>query len=113
MSPRRVLAIAFATAVASLTVPAAEARAQAQPATSVGPTADAVAVGVRLVAAPDADDAALQDARRRNARPLTLMLVGAGGLIVGGFVGDDAGTVISIAGAVVLLYGFYELLQDR
>ncbi len=41
------------------------------------------------------------------------MLVGAGGLIVGGFVGDDAGTVISIAGAVVLLYGFYELLQDR
>lgn len=120
MPARHCLAVALAT----LTLTAMPARSQevtapgAAPAVTqstveaqatTAPTAIGMTVGVqRLITAPPV---AQDTVRVSRARPVALMLVGAGGLIVGAIVEDEAGTIISVAGAVILLYGLYRFLQ--
>lgn len=75
-----------------------------------GPRLADARAGVDIAPAPAADDALLQDnpTTRRGVRH---MIVGGAAIIVGGLIGDDAGTVVSIGGAALLLYGVYLYLQ--
>jgi hypothetical protein len=75
----------------------------------LGPTNDALAVGVRVtvpttsVAAPRANAGLGQSE--------ALMIVGGASILVGAIIGGDAGTVFMVGGAVVGLYGLYKYLQ--
>jgi len=49
--------------------------------------------------------------RKGYGQPIALMVVGGAALLTGLIIGDDAGTVIAVGGAVVGLYGLYQYLQ--
>ena len=76
-----------------------------------GPTIESAAVGVR--AAPMKPDASAP--RRRSSSGIghagALMVVGGGAMVAGSFMGGDPGTFFIVGGAVVLLYGLYQLVQ--
>jgi hypothetical protein len=76
-----------------------------------GPTIESAAIGVR--AAPMKLDAAAP--RRRTSSGIghagALMVVGGGAMVAGSFMDGDPGTVFIVGGAVVLLYGLYQLVQ--
>jgi len=95
-------------ATAELPAPAPQATPDA--AAPGGPRLAQARAGVDIAPAPIADDALLQDnpTTRRGVRH---MIVGGAIIIVGGLIGDDAGTVVSIGGAALLLYGVYLYLQ--
>jgi hypothetical protein len=76
-----------------------------------GPTADAARVGVSQ---PTSHELKVSSAAQRRAglgQPIALMVVGGAALLTGLIIGDDAGTVIAVGGALVGLYGLYEYLQ--
>ncbi|MFN2566061.1 MAG: hypothetical protein ABR499_13775 [Gemmatimonadaceae bacterium] len=86
------------------------ARHQAVPA---GPTVDRAAVGVRPLS-QETDSLADPFAQQRRAglgRPVALMVVGFGAVVVGLLIGDDVGTLIAVVGAAVGLYGLYHYLK--
>ncbi|HEY2853087.1 MAG TPA: hypothetical protein VGJ18_09595 [Gemmatimonadaceae bacterium] len=76
----------------------------------VGPTADALAVGVRpvIVASPTAPSARGSAGLGQSE---AMMIVGGAAILVGAIVGGNAGDVFMIGGAVVGLYGLYKYLQ--
>jgi hypothetical protein len=74
-----------------------------------GPTMRHAVAGVRQLDVARAVQA--QDVDRRRSRDVVLMIVGGAGIVVGSIVGDEAGTIITIAGAVMLLYGLYHFLD--
>ncbi|HEV7704533.1 MAG TPA: hypothetical protein VGO46_09580 [Gemmatimonadaceae bacterium] len=77
-------------------------------AVATGPSMDASALSPRLTS-----DAALStQAMRRPSRGsgVGLMIFGGAALITGLIIGDDAGTVIAVGGALVGLYGLYVYL---
>ena len=78
--------------------------------TAPGPTMDAASVAVRQ---PVSKDLKITNAapRRGYGQPVALMVVGGAALLTGLIIGDDAGTVIAVGGALVGLYGLYEFLQ--
>lgn len=92
-------------------LPAASGAQQAASAT--GPTLQSAAVGFHVneakVDASTRVTAALQ--RPRAGQDVAMMAVGVGAMIVGGLVGDTAGTIILIGGAAVALYGLYHYLE--
>ena len=90
------------TPIAPITLPEAE-----RP--RVGPTADALAVGVRpvIVASPTV----LARGNAGLGQNEALMIVGGAAILVGAIVGGDAGDVFMIGGAIVGLYGLYKYLQ--
>jgi len=86
----------------------------AAPATTVqtqrGPTLEAAAVGVRT--AP-INDASARSRRRSSGigHAGALMVVGGGAMVAGSFMDGDAGTIFIVGGAIILLYGLYQLVQ--
>jgi hypothetical protein len=75
----------------------------------VGPARDALTAGVRVsvpagTAQPMAASAGLSQSQ-------ALMIVGGAAILVGAIVGDTAGDVFMVGGAVVGLYGLYKYLQ--
>jgi hypothetical protein len=58
---------------------------------------------------PPADVAAAP--RKGYGQPVALMVVGGAAVLTGLIIGNDAGTVIAVGGAVMGLYGLYEYLQ--
>jgi hypothetical protein len=76
----------------------------------VGPTADALTVGVRpvIVASPTSPAARSGAGLGQNE---AMMIVGGAAILVGAIVGGDAGDVFMIGGAIVGLYGLYKYLQ--
>jgi hypothetical protein len=75
-----------------------------------GPTIESAAVGVR--AAPMKLDASAP--RRRSSgigHAGALMVVGGGAMVAGSFMDGDASTFFIVGGAVILLYGLYQLVQ--
>ena len=77
----------------------------------VGPTMDAARVAA---AEPRSQELTVTTAAQRRAglgQPIALMVVGGAALLAGLIIGDDAGTVIAVGGALVGLYGLYEYLQ--
>ena len=93
----------------ALTVPA---RGDAPSADSarVGPTVDAARVAA---SEPRSHELTITTAapRRGLGQPIALMVVGGAALLTGLIIGDDAGTIIAVSGALVGLYGLYEYLQ--
>lgn len=76
---------------------------------SVGPTMQASVAGVRTqvdVAPPFTPVAA-----KRVGRNPALMIVGGAAIAIGSIIGDDAGTVIMVGGAVTLLFGLWNFLH--
>lgn len=73
-----------------------------------GPTLNRAAAGVR-VTRTDAPPPAPQPAETRQNK--AMLVVGAAGLIVGAIIGDTAGTLIMVGGAVIGLFGLYKYLE--
>lgn len=110
---RLVAAALFVAAAAP--VAHAQSAAGAVPSPERGPTLSAATVGVRAGAPTLAQEAlgkapAFQS-NRSNRNALSLMIVGAAALLVGAVIGDDAGTIIMVGGAVVGLFGLYHFLN--
>ena len=75
-----------------------------------GPTIESAAIGVR--AAPVKLDASAP--RRRSSgigHAGALMVVGGGAMVAGSFMDGDPRTFFIVGGAVILLYGLYQLVQ--
>lgn len=84
----------------------------ADSAVTAGPTLGNATVGVRHVdASASAANAAPAAARGGRSNGEALMIVGGAAVLVGIVVGNNAGYAISIAGAVIGLYGLYQYLQ--
>ena len=69
-----------------------------------GPTMNSTAIAPRL--------GAMAAARRPFGLSQTLMIVGGAAFVAGAIIGDDAGTVMMVAGAGVGLYGLYLYLHE-
>ena len=116
----RVALIATLIAGSASSVHAQQALAPSTPRTDVttrapraaGPTTEAAAVAVRQPVSQEARSANTAMQRRRGyGQPIALMVVGGAALLAGLIIGEDAGTVIAVGGAVVGLYGLYQYLQ--
>ena len=94
--------------VADVPAPVADAPVAANLAVATGPSMDAATLSPRA-----SSDAALSTHSMRRATRgsgVGLMLFGGAALITGLIIGDDAGTVIAVGGALVGLYGLYVFL---
>lgn len=76
-----------------------------------GPTMSSAALAPRLDVSGE-DAAAMAAARRPFGLSQTLMIVGGAAFVAGAIIGDDAGTVLMVAGAGVGLYGLYLYLHE-
>ena len=97
-----------AVQVADVPAPVADAPVAANLVVATGPSMDAATLSPRV-----SSDAALSThAMRRPSRGsgVGLMIFGGAALITGLIIGDDAGTVIAVGGALVGLYGLYVYL---
>jgi hypothetical protein len=75
-----------------------------------GPMLNDAALAPRLDISGESADA-LAAARRPFGLSQTLMIVGGAAFVAGAIIGDDAGTVLMVAGAGVGLYGLYLYLH--
>jgi hypothetical protein len=76
-----------------------------------GPTVDAARAGVTQESSEELKVSSAAQRRRGLGQPVALMVVGGAALLAGLIIGDDAGTVIAVGGALIGLYGLYEYLQ--
>lgn len=104
-SPVRAQEASLATAPSS-TTPVAMDAAPAP----VGPTVSTATVAVRR-APVDASAPAAPAPARGQERGTALMIVGGAAILTGIVIGNGAGYAISVAGAVIGLYGLYQYLQ--
>ncbi|HET7623133.1 MAG TPA: hypothetical protein VFK39_14605 [Gemmatimonadaceae bacterium] len=86
-----------------------EAATPATPAAS-GPTLNSDALAPRLDIAGEKSKTVAADGRPFGLSQ-TLMIVGGAAFVAGAIIGDDAGTVMMVAGAGVGLYGLYLYLH--
>lgn len=101
-----------AAAAASLTLAAPAARAQTiaegSGVTTAGPTASAAALSPAFSLSDGTTPAAAAAYSRGGLdNGEKLMILGGAALITGAIIGDTAGTIIMVGGAVVGLYGLY------
>jgi len=75
----------------------------------VGPTVASGIVGVHA-AAESSLSRPVVAVQRVNRNP-ALMIVGGVAIVIGGIIGDDAGTIIMVGGAVVGLIGLWNFLR--
>jgi hypothetical protein len=102
---RRLLIVLVAAASPSF----AGAQNSNAPSTAAGPRIDAIATGFRAARQPADSTTAAQ--RRRQSRPVALMIVGGAAFVLGALIGHDVGVLFMIGGAVALLIGLYRYLQ--
>ena len=76
-----------------------------------GPTMNSAALAPRLDVSGE-DAGAMAAPRRPFGLSQTLMIVGGAAFVAGAIIGDDAGTVLMVAGAGVGLYGLYLYLHN-
>jgi hypothetical protein len=76
-----------------------------------GPLMSSDAIAPRLDVSGESSDA-LAAPRRPFGLSQTLMIVGGAAFVAGAIIGDDAGTVMMVAGAGVGLYGLYLYLHE-
>ena len=74
-----------------------------------GPRLAAARVAVHAESTPIGAPPLIQN-RRSNRNSVALMAVGGAALVIGAVIGDDAGTLVMLGGAVVGLYGLYLFL---
>ena len=106
-------ALALHPPVADVAAPASTQATDSSVATAhpAGPTADAARVAVSQPTSHELKVSAAAQRRAGLGQPVALMVVGGAALLTGLIIGDDAGTVIAVGGALVGLYGLYEYLQ--
>lgn len=78
-----------------------------------GPTRDGAVVGARAGTVVESSApllATVQD-RPRVGQSKALMIVGGAALVAGLIIGDDAGALLAVGGAVVGLYGLYQFVR--
>lgn len=80
---------------------------------SAGPTTAASTVGIRAPVAQrsNANAAAAADPHLGAGQNIALMVVGGAALIIGAAIGETAGVLLAIGGAIVFLYGLYNFVQ--
>ncbi len=83
---------------------------------AAGPTLLGATAGVRsmapAVSARTSLESALpQDPRLGTGRNMALVIVGGAALVTGLLIGDDAGAILAVGGAVVGLYGLYQIMK--
>ena len=100
-------------AVLAAAVVAAPVRAQSRAVTSVSaaPIAAHMSVGVQRNQLAPAPLGVPQAPRVDTKQNRAMMIVGGAAMLTGAIVGSDAGTLISVGGAVVFLWGLYQYLQ--
>jgi hypothetical protein len=86
--------------------PSVDASAQT---TARGPRVTSARVASHATSAPIGAAPVIQN-RPSNRNAVALMAVGGAALVVGAVIGDDAGTLVMLGGAVVGLYGLYLFL---
>ncbi|HJU90671.1 MAG TPA: hypothetical protein VJ672_14870 [Gemmatimonadaceae bacterium] len=102
-------AVLVAGALALTSRASAQELATAQ---AAGPTLAAASVGFRPTLHEASPDEALLQRRGGLSSGQKLMILGGATFLVGALVGDDAGTVIMVGGAVIGLYGLYLWLNE-
>jgi len=111
---RKLISLAAALAlVASPAVVAAQAPGaqSANSQRSVGPTVAANTVGIRAPAVTQASTARAADTHMGAGQNVALMVVGGAAIIIGAIIGETAGLLIAVAGAVIGLYGLFHFIQ--
>jgi len=76
-----------------------------------GPTLEAASVAARPTETRQITLNSAAAPSRGKGQPFALMVVGGAAVLTGLIIGDDAGKVIAIGGAIVGLYGLYEYLK--
>ena len=82
----------------------------------VGPTVASAAVAVRATS-PEVStrtgvaEALQQEERLGHGRNVALMIVGGAAVVAGLLIGDDAGALLAVGGAVVGLYGLFQYVR--
>ena len=81
--------------------------------TASGPTIQSAAIGIQRAPANVAAASSLSKAPRRSAAQhnVALVVVGAGAMIAGSYIDGTAGTMFMVGGAIIGLYGLFNLLQ--
>ena len=106
-----ILAVSMPSAAAAQDQTAMRAAAAPPAAVSGAPVAAQASVGVQRLQpapAPVGQPAPFRGDTRQNR---ALMIVGGAGLLTGMVIGGDSGTLISIGGGVVFLWGLFQYLQ--
>ncbi len=108
--------ISLAASLALMTSPAvvagqAPAAASANSAHSAGPTIAANTAGIRAPTATRALNARAADSHMGAGQNVALMVVGGAAIIIGAIIGETAGLLIAVAGAVIGLYGLFHFIQ--
>ena len=80
-----------------------------QPTDARGPSLASARVAAHQASAPHGAPPVIQN-RSTNRNAVALMAVGGAALVIGAVIGDDAGTLVMLGGAVVGLYGLYLFL---
>ena len=78
---------------------------------SAGPTNAASTVGIRAPVAQRNANTAAADPHLGAGQNVALMVVGGAALIIGAAIGETAGVLLAIGGAIVFLYGLYNFVQ--
>lgn len=78
---------------------------------TAGPTLEAARVAARPTESRQLTLNSAAAPSRGHGQPFALMVVGGAAVLTGLIIGDDAGKVIAIGGAIVGLYGLYEYLK--
>jgi hypothetical protein len=77
---------------------------------AAGPRLEVTATAARQLTKAD-NSATQRRARQSTGKPVALMIVGGAAIVLGAVIGDAAGTLFMIGGAVALLVGLYQYLQ--
>lgn len=110
----KILRLVLAAAIVAAAIPI---QAHAQSANTMrvsgAPVASRMTVGVRksLPAPAPAPAPAPRIPRADTRQNRAMMIVGGAAMLTGAVVRGDAGTMISVGGAVVFLWGLYQFLQ--
>jgi hypothetical protein len=83
---------------------------QVEAAPAGGPRLERTAAAMRTPVA-DRAEATMQARTNSMGKPVALIVVGGAAIILGAVVGDEVGTLLSIGGAIALLYGLYLYLR--
>ncbi len=108
----KILRLVFAAALIAVVAPA-PSHAQSANAMSVSgaPVASRMAVGVQRSLNTPAPAPIPLAPRADTKQNRAMMIVGGAAMLTGAVVGGDAGTLISVGGAVVFLVGLYQFLK--
>lgn len=91
--------------------PAPAARTEREVAASAAPLLAQQAVGARRMNEAPVPPTLPAPFRADTRQNRALMIVGGAGMLAGAVIGGDAGTLISVGGAVVFLWGLYQYVN--